>query len=105
MLNSVARLPLHLAAGTPVLNMRFSKGGLVKTENRLRLRQLVETFFKMGGMQIQISILDRLELLDALEHPERHEDLVVRIGGYSTYFNWLSEDLKKEVIKRTEYLV
>jgi pyruvate-formate lyase len=105
MLNSVVRLPLHLAAGTPVLNMRFSKGGLAKAENRLRLRQLVETFFRMGGMQIQISILDRLELLDALEHPERHEDLIVRIGGYSTYFNLLSEDLKKEVIKRTEYLV
>ena len=40
---------------------------------------------------------------DALVHPERHEDLVVRIGGYSTRFNWLTPELKQEVIKRTEY--
>ncbi len=105
MLNSVARLPLHLAAGTPVLNMRFSKRGLAKMESRRNLRSLVETYFSMGGMQLQVSVLDRDELVDALEHPDRHEDLIVRIGGYSTYFNWLSDDLKQEVIKRTEYLV
>ena len=50
------------------------------------------------------SVLDRDELIDALEHPERHENLLVRIGGYSTYFNRLSDELKHEVIKRTEYL-
>ncbi len=104
MLNSVVRLPLRLAPGTPVLNMRFSKASLAKPEGRRRLRALVETYFRMGGLQIQISALDRGELLDAMKHPESHQDLIVRIGGYSTYFNWLSDDLKHEVIKRTEYL-
>jgi formate C-acetyltransferase len=104
MLKSVAHLPLNMAAGTPVLNMRVAKGGLSKPLTRRNLRALIETYFKMGGMQIQISVVDRAELLDAIEHPERHEDLIVRIGGYSTYFNWLSPDLKQEVIKRTEYL-
>jgi formate C-acetyltransferase len=105
MLNSVARLPLHLAAGTPVLNIRFSKGSLTKPEGRHRVRVLIETYFRMGGLQIQISVIDRDELMDALEHPDKHENLVVRIGGYSTYFNWLSDEMKQEVIKRTEYLV
>jgi len=105
MLNSVSRLPQHLAAGTPVLNLRLSKSGMKNSASRHNLRALIETYFRMGGMQLQVSVLDQLELLDALDHPERHEDLIVRIGGYSTYFNWLPDDLKHEVIKRTEYLM
>ena len=104
MLKSVASLPLHLAAGTPVLNMRFSRKTL-SGEGRRRVRALIETYFKMGGMQLQISLLDRTELEDALAHPEQHENLIVRIGGYSTYFNRLSPELKQEVLKRTEYVV
>lgn len=60
-------------------------------------------FLSRGGMQIQVSCLSLEDMLDALEHPERHENLMVRIGGYSEYFNRLSDDLKKEVIKRTEH--
>jgi len=105
MLRSVARLPQHLVAGTPILNMRFSKAMFEKPDSRRHLRALIETYFKMGGLQLQISVLDREELLDALEHPDKHENLIVRIGGYSTYFNRLSDELKREVIKRTEYVL
>lgn len=103
MLQSVARLPLRLALGTPVLNLRFAKSSLAGAESRRRLRALIETYFKLGGMQVQISLLDRAELEDALVHPDLHEDLIVRIGGYSAYFNRLSPELKREVLKRTEY--
>ena len=41
-------------------------------------------------------------LKDAVNHPEKYNDLVVRIGGYSCYFNWLSEQVKREFIIRTE---
>jgi formate C-acetyltransferase len=104
MLKSAARLPQHLVAGTPVLNMRVSRTALAKPERRQHVRALVETYFGMGGLQLQLSVLDREELEDALLHPDRHQNLIVRIGGYSTYFNWLSDELKQEVIKRTEYL-
>ena len=43
------------------------------------------------------------EILDAIAHPEKHENLVVRIGGYSEYFNRLSPELKQTVLERTEY--
>ncbi len=43
------------------------------------------------------------KLEDALVRPARREDLVVRIGGYSTRFNWLTPKPKREMIKRTEY--
>jgi formate C-acetyltransferase len=103
MLRSVTRLPLRRAAGTPVLNFRLAKSSATGEAGRQRLRQLIETYFSLGGMQLQLSLLDRAELEDALVHPEKHEDLIVRIGGYSTYFNRLSPELKHEVIKRTEY--
>ena len=83
--------------------MRFSKSTLVGLEARRRLRSLIETYFQLGGLQVQISVVDRAELEDALLHPEVHENLIVRIGGYSTYFNRLSPELKQEVVKRTEY--
>jgi len=103
MLSSVVRLPLRRAIGTPVLNLRLAKSAARDAAGRQRIRALIEAFFRMGGMQIQLSLLDRAELEDALVHPARHEDLIVRIGGYSTHFNLLSRELKREVIKRTEY--
>ena len=103
LLKSAASLPQHLVAGTPVLNLRFSKAMFRSAGAPKKLRALIETYFKMGGLQVQISVLDRKELLAAMERPHDHENLIVRIGGYSTRFNWLSDALKLEVIKRTEY--
>lgn len=54
-------------------------------------------------MQVQISCLSREEILDAMEHPERHENLIVRTGGYSEYFNRLTPELKQTVLRRTEF--
>ena len=54
-------------------------------------------------MQLQVSCLSRDEIVDAIAHPEKHENLVVRIGGYSEYFNRLSPELKQSVLERTEY--
>jgi formate C-acetyltransferase len=67
------------------------------------LRPLTEAFFKRGGMQLQITCVSREEILDAIAHPEKHENLIVRIGGYSEYFNRLSPGLQQTVLARTEY--
>jgi formate C-acetyltransferase len=101
MLRSVTRLPLDLAVGTPVVNIRFSKAMFATAEHRQRVRELVQTYFKMGGMQLQVSVVDQEVLRDAIARPERHEDLIVRIGGYSTYFNRLSPELKQAVLERS----
>ena len=98
LLSSVAKLPLNRVVGTPVMNIRIRKDNLPTL-----LKPLVQTFFAEGGMQLQVSCLSREEMLDALEHPERHENLIVRIGGYSEYFNRLSPALKQDVLSRTEY--
>jgi len=47
--------------------------------------------------------VDRQMLQDAYDHPENHGDLLVRVGGYSDYFVRLKDELKQEIIARTEY--
>jgi formate C-acetyltransferase len=98
LLNSAAKLPLWKAAGTPVLNLRLRKELVLSA-----LKPLVMGYFRQGGMQIQISCLSREDILDAMEHPEKHKNLIVRIGGFSEYFNNLSRELKETVLRRTEH--
>ena len=98
MLSSVASLPLNRMVGTPVVNLRVQKQFL-----SCQLEGLVKGFFRKGGMQLQVSCYSREELLDALEHPQRHQNLIVRVGGYSEYFNRLSPQLQQAVLERTEH--
>jgi len=62
---------------------------------------LTRGYFAAGGMQVQYNVLDAATLIDAKQHPERYRDLVVRISGYSAYFNDLTEAMKDELIGRT----
>lgn len=102
MLSSVCRLPLYLAIGTPVLNIRLPKKILSEREGLEKSITLVKTFFKMGGLQLQITVADSEELRVAQEKPQEYENLIVRIGGFSAYFNDLSKELQDSVIERTE---
>ncbi len=103
LLKSVSKLPLWLAAGTPVLNLRFQKSLFGSDDSVAKLAKLIRAFFKQGGMQIQISVLDSKEMRNAQKNPEKYKDLIVRIGGYSEYFNGLEKELQETVIKRTEH--
>lgn len=99
LLNSVTHLPLNRIIGTPITNIRIAKNHLLGGV----LKPLTLAYMAEGGMQLQVSCLSREEILDAMEHPERHENLVVRIGGFSEYFNRLSPELKQTVLERTEH--
>jgi formate C-acetyltransferase len=65
------------------------------------LASLTRGYFRAGGMQVQYNVVDPAILLDAKAHPERHRDLVVRISGYSAYFNDLTDEMKDDIIART----
>ncbi len=97
MLTSAARLPQHLAMGMTVLNLTLTKQ---TAGDPALLRALVEGYFAKGGLQVQITVLSPDELQDAMEHPEAHKDLIVRVGGYSEYFNNLTPALKQAVLER-----
>lgn len=95
MLKSAAKLPQNLADGISVLNLTISKDFVDKS-----LRALVEAYFRLGGIQVQVTCTSVEELRDAMDHPENHRDLIVRVGGYSDYFVNLSPALRKTVLER-----
>ncbi|MHC4561414.1 MAG: pyruvate formate lyase family protein [Planctomycetota bacterium] len=103
LLNSVAKLPLHLAVGTPVLNIRLQRAIMDSDEDLGKIASLIRAYFAKGGLQIQVSVLNKAELLAAQAEPEKHADLLVRIGGYSEYFCNLSPELQETVIARTDH--
>ncbi|MBQ6551647.1 MAG: hypothetical protein IJL78_09595 [Lachnospiraceae bacterium] len=80
-------------------------GGLnVRLQSRLpeeMLSAMVDTYFEMGGVNIAVDVVSRETLIDALEHPERHQTLCVRIVGYSEIFVRLPRYMQQELIDRT----
>jgi pyruvate-formate lyase len=68
-----------------------------------RLLDVVETYLRLGGFEIQVNVVDKETLLAAQAHPEQYRDLVVRIGGYSDYFVGLSPEMQAEIIQRSEH--
>lgn len=105
MLKSVSSLDHASGLGTLVLNVRLDKASFKTPSGRRAIISLIQGFFKMGGMQLQVSVLDQDIIRDAIAHPDRHGDLIVRIGGYSEYFNSLSGELKQTILERTEHRV
>ena len=69
-----------------------------------KLQDLVRSYFQLGGMQLQITVVDQETLRKALETPEEYGDLIVRIGGFSAYWHELSPELRRTVFERTEHM-
>jgi autonomous glycyl radical cofactor GrcA len=90
MLASASRFVQKDIYGMAVTNLSITKKYTPEI-----IRALVEGYFEMGGTQLQITVTDRETLLDAQQNPDAHRDLIVRVGGYSEYFNRLTPDLKK----------
>ena len=67
------------------------------------VRQLIESYVRRGGMEVQFNVVDRETLLDAQAHPENHRDLLVRVSGFSAYFVLLPKTTQDEIIARTQY--
>jgi len=92
----------HVKSGGTLLNQRFLPGLLRKDEDIKKLGQLVRSYFTLGGHHIQFNIVDTATLLAAQTCPSDYKDLMVRMAGYSDYFNDMNADLQQEVIERTE---
>lgn len=103
MLHSVASLSQQDAPGTLVVNMRISAAMFDNPESREKVKSLIKSYFSLGGMQLQVNVVDQKVLLDAYEHPEQYQDLVIRMGGYSEYWSNLTKELRLSVLERTEH--
>ena len=88
--------------GGVAVNLKFSRDTLGKNAPAL-LAGLIRTYMERGGFELQINVVDRETLEDAVKRPELHQDLVVRIGGYSDYFVRLSPEMQQEILLRTAH--
>ena len=100
-IKSLGKLDQTKSGGT-LLNVRFVPNLLKREEDMCKLGHLIRTYFKFGGHHIQFNIVDTATLLDAQQHPDQYRDLLVRVAGYSDYFNDMTEQLQNEIIARTE---
>ncbi len=100
MLSSVAKMPLRLGIGGCTCNVLIPTDMTATPEQRDNIAALMKTFMQMGGMLAQITTASLEDMKDAQVHPEDHEDLIVRIGGFSRKFIEFERDVQDEFIKR-----
>ncbi len=94
----------HLRTGGTLLNQKFTPSFFDGDEAIQKVSKLVRSYFRMDGHHIQFNVVSADTLRDAQKHPEKYRDLIVRVAGYSDYFNDLGEDLQNEIINRTEHV-
>ncbi|MCI1479114.1 MAG: glycyl radical protein [Clostridium beijerinckii] len=103
---SVSKLPTHDITGGVLLNQKVTPQMLSKESDREKLILLIRTFFnRLEGFHVQYNVVSRDTLLDAQKHPEDHRDLIVRVAGYSAFFNVLSKQTQDDIIERTEQVL
>ena len=100
---TVSKLPTDKITGGVLLNQKMTPQVLSREENKQKLEMLIRTFFnRLHGYHVQYNIVSRETLIDAQLHPEKHKDLIVRVAGYSAFFNVLSKKTQDDIIGRTE---
>ena len=101
-LKSAAKMD-HVRTGGTLLNQKFTPSLLENDKGVENLMHLVRSYFTLGGHHIQFNVVSAQMLRDAQAHPEQYRDLIVRVAGYSDYFNDLGKTLQDEIIARTEH--
>ena len=84
-----------------VFQNKFEKKMFASEKGKASFIALAKAFFAGGGQQYTVTVVSPEDLLDAKMNPEKHRNLIVRVGGYSDYFVNLSSELQDNVIERT----
>ena len=103
---SITKLPTLEVLGGVLLNQKLNPQALEEEKDIDKLILLLRTFFgAMKGFHVQYNVVSKETLLDAQKHPEKHRDLIVRVAGYSAFFNVLSTETQNDIIRRTEHVL
>ncbi|MDR1328156.1 MAG: hypothetical protein LBK23_00960 [Oscillospiraceae bacterium] len=98
---SVAAIEQTAFANGTLFNMKFSPSALNGRDGAQKLSRLIQTYFDLGGMEIQINVLSTETLRAAQRNPGEYKNLVVRVAGFSAYFVEMHLDAQEDLINRT----
>ena len=101
--NSVGKMPSIWFQKGAIFNMRLSKTALLTSEGRGRTIALIKTLFDKYGLHIQFNVVDNETLRAAQTNPEKYDDLMVRVSGYSALFTPLAPKVQNDLIERMEF--
>lgn len=89
------------AASGTVVNQKFSPS-MFEDGKREKLLSLLKVYFRKGGQEMQINATSRETLQDAMDHPEKYRDLVVRVSGFSAFYVTLDKGVQLDILNRTQ---
>lgn len=99
---SASRIDQPEFSGGQALDIALAPGAFQTPEGRRRLRALLQTYFDRGGLQVQLNIVSADALREAMADPRRHEDLMVRVAGFSARFVHLEPETQADLLARVE---
>jgi formate C-acetyltransferase len=101
-INSILKFDQSTYSNGTLCNMKFHPTALQGEAGDRKLRAVMETYFKGGGMELQINVVSADTLRSAQENPKEYQDLVVRVAGFSAYFVEVYKAAQDDLIRRTE---
>jgi len=101
-MKSAAKFDYRRILNGSAFNLKFHPSAIRGAEGALNFGNLIRTYFRLGGQQLQVDVVGAETLRDAQERPEEYQDLLVRVAGYSARFVDLSRAMQDEFIARTE---
>lgn len=102
-LNTVSRIPSHLATNGTLLNMKFLPSFFANDSDREKFSSLLISFISLPVNHVQFNVVTAQELINAKADPDSYRGLTIRVAGYTAYFTELAADLQDEIIKRTTH--
>ena len=100
---SVSRISSKNGSNTKLLKMKFVPMQFERGEDRAKFSDMLRTIIRLSIGHALFNVVNRDQLLAAINHPEANSNLVVRVAGCIAYFTELARDLPEEIIARTEY--
>ncbi|MGL4799733.1 MAG: pyruvate formate lyase family protein [Cellulosilyticaceae bacterium] len=100
LMQSLAKLDVSIHAGANT-NLKFSTS--LFNDQRAKMKMLLETYFELGGQQGNISVVNQEDLVKAVQEPEKYQNLMVRVGGFTAQFVTLDKETQEEILARTAY--